>query len=101
VITYISGYVVNMPCDNCQKKLTKLATPDVREGNRRAVGVNKLIEKKSQKDKLLSAGSKCQTCRSAIHMKGKYCPSCSHREGRCWMCGKKIFNTKEHCMSLV
>lgn len=33
-----------MPCEKCQEKLMKLATPDVKVRNQREVNVNKLIQ---------------------------------------------------------
>ncbi|CDJ50946.1 postsynaptic protein CRIPT, putative [Eimeria brunetti] len=62
-----------MPCEKCEAKFTKLVTPDVKEGSKRIVGVNKLIEKTTKKDKIVIVGSKCKVCKTALHMKGKYC----------------------------
>ncbi|PFH38010.1 putative CRIPT [Besnoitia besnoiti] len=90
-----------MPCEKCEKKMNKLVTPDPKQGQNRAVGVNKLIEKKAHKDQLAPKGSACKVCNTKLHWKGKYCPPCAHIKGRCWMCGKKIFDTSKHCMSLV
>lgn len=90
-----------MPCAKCEKKLTKLATPDVKEAHKRAINVNKLIEKKSKKDRLAPAGATCQKCKAPLHVQGKYCPMCAHRDGRCYICGKRIFDTSRHCMSIV
>ncbi|KAL8436922.1 hypothetical protein ACSSS7_001347 [Eimeria intestinalis] len=68
-----------MPCEKCEAKLTRLVTPDVKEGSKRVVGVNKLIEKTTKKDKVVIVGSKCKVCKSSLHMKGKYCAPCSAR----------------------
>ncbi|CDJ56169.1 postsynaptic protein CRIPT, putative [Eimeria maxima] len=90
-----------MPCEKCEAKFTKLVTPDVKEGSKRIVGVNKLIEKATKKDKIVIVGSKCKICKTALHMKGKYCAPCAHKNGRCWMCGKRIVDVTKHNMSLV
>lgn len=90
-----------MPCAKCEKKLASLATPNVHEGHKRLVGVNKLMEKKKVKDRLFPDGAKCKTCSAPLHVNGKYCPSCAHRQGLCHLCGKQIFDTSQHCMSQV
>ncbi|KAL8431639.1 hypothetical protein Efla_005698 [Eimeria flavescens] len=90
-----------MPCEKCEAKLTRLVTPDVKEGSKRAVGVNKLIEKATKKDKVVIVGTKCKVCKTSLHMKGKYCAPCAHKNGRCWMCGKRIVDVSGHNMSLV
>ncbi|OEH79450.1 leucine zipper-like transcriptional [Cyclospora cayetanensis] len=75
-----------MPCEKCEAKLTRLVTPDVKEGSKRAVGVNKLIEKTTKKDKVVIVGSKCKVCRTGLHMKGKYCAP--------WHSRKQAFESK-------
>lgn len=91
-----------MPCSKCQKKLSKLVTPDTkRDGTQRAIGVNKLVEKRIQKDKLESNNSQCKNCKAILHIKGKYCNVCAYKQGRCHICGKKMVDVSKHVMSLV
>nr|PVC51464.1 CRIPT protein [Theileria orientalis] len=91
-----------MPCKKCESKLTNLATPDVkRDGNKCAVRVNKLIEKKTKKDKLEAKGNQCKVCKVFLHINGKYCNSCAYKQGRCHICGKKMVDVSKHLMSLV
>ncbi|KAK2198262.1 PDZ-binding protein [Babesia duncani] len=91
-----------MPCKNCERKLGKLATPDVKsDGNRCSIGVHKLIEKRCQKDKMEAKDSKCKGCKAFLHVKAKYCISCAYKKGKCHICGRKIMDVSRHTMSLV
>ncbi|CEL95774.1 unnamed protein product [Vitrella brassicaformis CCMP3155] len=102
-----------MVCEKCQKKLSKLVTPDAwRDGARnttggadggRKVGGNVLTDKKSKfraSPYGLAAGH-CKLCKSSLHQAGVYCSDCAHKKGRCAMCGKKMVDVSSHNMALT
>mmetsp|Transcript_79497 Transcript_79497/g.184485 ORF Transcript_79497/g.184485 Transcript_79497/m.184485 type:complete len:101 (+) Transcript_79497:74-376(+) len=100
-----------MVCSKCEKKLAKLANPDVwREGGRnntmygkagsRAVGENMLLKHK-QRDKVNPYQSKCKVCRQSLHQEGTYCSACAYKGGFCAMCGKAMVDVSGHCQSLA
>lgn len=85
-----------MVCDDCQNKIGKLVTPDVKFGSKSnsnvKVNVNMILSKK--KDSLNALGIKCLICRTRVESKNKYCLTCAFSKGLCEMCGKKISETK-------
>eukprot|EP00931_Biecheleriopsis_adriatica_P053609 TRINITY_DN31415_c0_g2_i1.p1 TRINITY_DN31415_c0_g2~~TRINITY_DN31415_c0_g2_i1.p1 ORF type:complete len:101 (+),score=16.40 TRINITY_DN31415_c0_g2_i1:85-387(+) len=98
-----------MVCAKCEKKLAKLANPDVwREGGRnntmngkpggRTINENMLLKHK-QVNKSNPYGSKCKHCKCTLHQQGVYCSQCAYQNGFCAMCGKKIVDTSLHLMS--
>uniref|UniRef100_A0A7S1WGE9 Cysteine-rich PDZ-binding protein n=1 Tax=Alexandrium catenella TaxID=2925 RepID=A0A7S1WGE9_ALECA len=100
-----------MVCSKCEKKLAKLANPDVwRDGGRnstmygkaggRAVGENMLLKHK-QRDKANPYSHKCKVCRQSIHQQGVYCSACAYKGGFCAMCGKEMVDVSGHCQSLA
>mmetsp|Transcript_67037 Transcript_67037/g.169264 ORF Transcript_67037/g.169264 Transcript_67037/m.169264 type:complete len:102 (+) Transcript_67037:92-397(+) len=99
-----------MVCSKCEKKLAKLANPDVwREGGRnstmygksggRAVGENMLLKHKSKREGVNPYGSKCKICKCSVHQNGLYCSECAYKNGFCAMCGKTMVDTSSHLMS--
>ena len=103
-----------MPCKKCEKKLKKLATPDVwKKGARNTIGgkhggiklgVNKLIEKKRFKFRKLGgkiAACAGKDCKKKVKDNDKYCNLCAYKAGRCKMCGIKILKVKNYKQSNV
>uniref|UniRef100_A0A0G4HPI4 Cysteine-rich PDZ-binding protein n=1 Tax=Chromera velia CCMP2878 TaxID=1169474 RepID=A0A0G4HPI4_9ALVE len=92
-----------MVCGSCQTKLSKLATPDVwKTGkDKREVGGNKVLQNYSKTITSGNLGSKCKVCGQTTPQKGKYCPDCAYKKGRCSMCGKKQVDVSKHNMSMV
>lgn len=95
-----------MVCSKCEKKLAKLANPDVwREGGRnstmygksggRVIGENMLLKHKAR-DKANPYQSKCKTCKCSVHQQGVYCSECAYKNGLCAMCGKKMVDVSNH-----
>eukprot|EP01067_Filipodium_phascolosomae_P007788 Filipodium_phascolosomae@DN639_c0_g1_i1.p1 len=101
-----------MVCDKCEKKLTKIITPDVwKTGSRNVMG-GKDGGRKTNENSLLSSKkrfntrsepymNKCQYCHSSLYQGGLYCASCAHKKGLCTMCGKKMVDVSWHNMSMV
>mmetsp|Transcript_51456 Transcript_51456/g.107040 ORF Transcript_51456/g.107040 Transcript_51456/m.107040 type:complete len:102 (+) Transcript_51456:76-381(+) len=101
-----------MVCAKCEKKLAKLANPDVwREGGRnntmrdkdkgaRTINENMLLKHK-QTNKANPYANKCKTCKCTLHQPGVYCAQCAYQNGFCAMCGKKIVDVSNHLMSTV
>jgi len=94
-----------MVCDNCQSKLKKIITPNVRrtteERNTAAskLNENKLLTSKSR-SRLTPYGRNCKLCKCSVHLEGAhYCNGCAYKKGICSMCGKKVVNTKMLNMS--
>ena len=117
-----------MVCTKCEKKLDKLATPDVWKGEKskaersthlgkdeeekRPSGAgNKLLEKERKlpglmlpekgKYKYTPYGSSCRICKKKVLERHNYCQSCSYIKGICSMCGKKIIDVKMYRQTLV
>mmetsp|Transcript_44210 Transcript_44210/g.96120 ORF Transcript_44210/g.96120 Transcript_44210/m.96120 type:complete len:101 (+) Transcript_44210:65-367(+) len=100
-----------MVCGKCEKKLAKLANPDVwRDGGRnstqygkaggRAVGENMLLKHKNR-DKANPYQSRCKICRQSLHQQGMYCSACAYRGGLCAMCGKEMVDVSGHNQTLA
>mmetsp|Transcript_134328 Transcript_134328/g.189833 ORF Transcript_134328/g.189833 Transcript_134328/m.189833 type:complete len:103 (-) Transcript_134328:61-369(-) len=102
-----------MVCGKCEKKLAKLANPDVwREGGRnntmrdkdkgaRTINENMLLKHKTYQQKGNPYASKCKHCKCALHQPGVYCSQCAYANGFCAMCGKKMVDVSNHIMSTV
>eukprot|EP00929_Paragymnodinium_shiwhaense_P043955 TRINITY_DN22559_c0_g1_i1.p2 TRINITY_DN22559_c0_g1~~TRINITY_DN22559_c0_g1_i1.p2 ORF type:complete len:105 (-),score=33.18 TRINITY_DN22559_c0_g1_i1:196-510(-) len=102
-----------MVCGKCEKKLAKLANPDVwRDGGRnntkatgkdggRTVGAEKTNQllKHKFKDKANPFKSKCKVCKCTLHQEGVYCATCAYKGGFCTMCGKEMVDVSSHGMS--
>ncbi|EER02689.1 conserved hypothetical protein [Perkinsus marinus ATCC 50983] len=91
-----------MVCAKCEKKLAKLATPDVyrsttgeQHKDRKDVGVNKLIKKQDKSTHV------CKSCKNSVMNQNKYCNYCAYKKGKCARCGKKVIDTSSHNMSAV
>jgi hypothetical protein len=87
-----------MVCGDCQKKLTRVITPDpwkdgarnTTESGGRKIGENKLLTKTKRFSPLgLTA---CKLCKGKIHDNGIYCQTCAYKKGICSMCGKKVLD---------
>lgn len=96
-----------MVCKKCEKKLSKLATPDVwKKGARNTIGgkdggiklgVNKLIKKRKMGYGAVgSMAQKCCGCKKRLIQKHKYCNLCAYKIGRCKVCGIKILKTTNY-----
>ncbi|KAI9591362.1 PDZ-binding protein [Syncephalis fuscata] len=88
-----------MVCKKCEKKLGKIACPEVwKEGSRNAklgkdrkLNENKLLNK--SKNRLVPYENKCRLCKSRVHQdKAHYCQGCSYKKGICAMCGVRILD---------
>eukprot|EP00826_Nyctotherus_ovalis_P024042 TRINITY_DN1854_c0_g1_i8.p2 TRINITY_DN1854_c0_g1~~TRINITY_DN1854_c0_g1_i8.p2 ORF type:complete len:100 (-),score=26.56 TRINITY_DN1854_c0_g1_i8:102-401(-) len=92
-----------MVCNECEKKLGKLATPDVWKGKDSAARAPSRFSTKLSKKQYVACpyGSKCKICGSKIASNMHYCHSCSYAKGICSMCGKKILNVKHYKQSTV
>ena len=85
-----------MVCEDCQKKLRKLVTPNVNFGSNAnrsniKVNVNMILSKK--KDRFDTLSIKCLICKTRVESNNKYCLSCAFSKGLCEMCGSKISET--------
>lgn len=86
-----------MVCDDCEKRIRTTVTPDVYKGGRnepskrsRAGNTGTLIGTLRP----MSKSEQCDACSVSIHVNhAKYCQSCSHALGCCFMCGKALFDT--------
>lgn len=98
-----------MVCDNCEKKLSKLVTPDPWKGDnskngsseKRKINENKALTSSKNKFNPLSRTlAPCRICRQKVHQEGShYCQSCAYKKGICAMCGKKLLNIKNYKQS--
>eukprot|EP01066_Platyproteum_vivax_P002376 Platyproteum_vivax@DN128_c0_g1_i1.p2 len=99
-----------MVCDKCEKKLSKLVTPDVwkdgarnvvggKDGGRKA-GENAMVTKKKN-NRFEPYGKKCGVCKSSLYQDGVYCAGCAHKKGACKLCGKSMVDVSKHNMSMV
>ncbi|KRY75640.1 Cysteine-rich PDZ-binding protein, partial [Trichinella pseudospiralis] len=102
----------SMVCEKCEKKLSKVITPDpwksgarnTTEGGGRKVGENKLLtmNKGRYVPHKNDQFNRCRICRSVVHQPGShYCQSCAYQKGICAMCGKKMLMTKNYRQSTV
>ncbi|CCF75832.1 cysteine-rich PDZ-binding protein, putative (CRIPT) [Babesia microti strain RI] len=90
-----------MPCEKCESKMRSLVTPNVsRDGSKRQVGVNKLVEIRGNRNFNDVSKGVCKICKTQLRINGKYCPS-AYREGKCNICGKKMIDLSGHNMSMV
>ncbi|KAJ7987771.1 hypothetical protein DPEC_G00329960 [Dallia pectoralis] len=104
-----------MVCDNCEKKLGRVITPDTwKDGARnttesggRKLNENKaLTSKKARFDPYGKPGKTgfgiCRICKSSVHQSGShYCQGCAYKKGICAMCGKKVLDTKNYKQTSV
>mmetsp|Transcript_13413 Transcript_13413/g.39201 ORF Transcript_13413/g.39201 Transcript_13413/m.39201 type:complete len:102 (-) Transcript_13413:48-353(-) len=101
-----------MVCSKCEKKLAKLANPDVwREGGRnstmygksggRAVGENMLLKAKKNREKANPYQARCKVCRQSLHQDGVYCSACAYKGGFCALCGKEMVDVSMHNQTLA
>ncbi|CAD2105121.1 cysteine-rich PDZ-binding protein, putative [Plasmodium vinckei] len=90
-----------MPCEKCEKKLKKLATPDVKNSSSRSTSTNKLLEYRHTKQKFNPKSRKCKKCNSQLHQDGKYCSVCSYKLGKCQLCGRTIADVSSSNMSII
>uniref|UniRef100_A0A4W5KW95 Cysteine-rich PDZ-binding protein n=5 Tax=Salmoninae TaxID=504568 RepID=A0A4W5KW95_9TELE len=107
-----------MVCDNCEKKLGRVITPDTwKDGARnttesggRKLNENKaLTSKKARFDPYGKPGKSgksgfgiCRICKSSVHQSGShYCQGCAYKKGICAMCGKKVLDTKNYKQTSV
>ncbi|XP_063774459.1 cysteine-rich PDZ-binding protein [Pseudophryne corroboree] len=101
-----------MVCDNCEKKLGTVITPDTwKTGARNTTesGGRKLNENKaltSKKARFDPYGKNrfaiCRICKSSVHQPGShYCQGCAYKKGICAMCGKKVLDTKNYKQTSV
>ncbi|UJR09092.1 hypothetical protein I4U23_013339 [Adineta vaga] len=100
-----------MVCDDCQKKVGRIATQDVwKNGSRNTVesggkklNENKLLSGKSSRySPYTTKFTKCKLCKSTIHQPGSsYCQGCAYKLGICAMCGVKVLETKNYRQSAV
>ena len=105
---------LNMVCDACQTKVTKIAVPDKwKEGSRNCVGsssgtggpvkagkTNKALQVKVSAQWIPSQRM-CRICKSKTLANMNFCNDCAHKKGICSMCGKKCMDISAHNMSLV
>ena len=86
-----------MVCDKCEKKLTKLATPDVwnvKQQNQKKVATHMILPGFS-KNKFDPIGNKCIECKKkTIPKDEKLCQPCAYAKGKCKLCGDKILEIK-------
>ncbi|PVF92809.1 hypothetical protein CPB86DRAFT_790797 [Serendipita vermifera] len=106
-----------MVCAKCEKKLSKLATPDpfnvtsTKEGKRK-IGQNTLLTMKGRGVGSSSAGGpkgkrfqpyaakKCKSCNSNVSQNNAtYCHGCAYKKGVCSICGKEVVDTTMYSMS--
>eukprot|EP00697_Spironema_sp_BW2_P014162 gnl/Spiro4/4552_TR2269_c0_g1_i1.p2 gnl/Spiro4/4552_TR2269_c0_g1~~gnl/Spiro4/4552_TR2269_c0_g1_i1.p2 ORF type:complete len:115 (-),score=18.68 gnl/Spiro4/4552_TR2269_c0_g1_i1:172-486(-) len=104
-----------MPCEACQKKLTRIVTPDPwKAGSRntnetgRSIGVNALIDRRRQRRPAGPLGvrpCKCQECKQPLNPHADQhhilCQTCAYKSGLCSMCGKKILDISGYRQSVV
>nr|CCA18627.1 conserved unknown protein putative [Albugo laibachii Nc14] len=98
-----------MVCEKCEAKLTTLIVPDKwKDGARnvtggkdggRAVGTNKLVEKKRISNRFSPMERRCRICRSKIGQNAHYCNQCAYQKGICSMCGRKMLDISQYNMS--
>ena len=99
-----------MVCNKCEKKLSRVACPDVwkngarnvvdgKDGGRKVGGNMILVKKTNQKQYFNPFGSKCKTCKAKVEKDHTYCNKCSYEKGMCKMCGIKMVSTKFYKMS--
>lgn len=98
-----------MVCDNCQKKLGKVITPDpwksgarnTTEGGGRKLNENKaLTASKGRFNPYKAKFEGCRICKQKVHQVGSYyCQPCAYKKGICSMCGKQIIDTKSYKQS--
>ena len=79
-----------MVCEDCQKKLNKLATVD--DQKRRQYG-NLKIKDLTYKIKSKFKMRFCKNCKGRCEGENNYCLTCAHKNGICEICGKKLINT--------
>jgi hypothetical protein len=96
-----------MVCEKCQKKLSKIVTPDTwKEGARnttesggRIINENKALTSKASTrySPYSTSFQKCRICKQVVHQKSSYyCQQCAYKKGICAMCGVKILDTKSY-----
>lgn len=88
-----------MVCDECQSKVDKLATPEVKFDSKDTVQPDRVIKGKGNLlFKKYTQGTqalvKCHGCESRAEKNNKYCLTCAYMKGICEMCGKKIADTQ-------
>ena len=97
-----------MVCEKCEKKLSKVITPDpwksgarnTTEGGGRKVGENKALTARSRASPYTTAFNCCRICRQKVHQAGShYCQACAYKKAICAMCGVKMLNTKNYKQS--
>ena len=98
-----------MVCTKCEKKLSKVVTPDVwkdgarniigGKGGGRKLGMNMLLKNKKKPGFTPFGSNKCQACKKTLLNDDKYCNKCSYSKGRCNKCGVKILKTKMYRQS--
>ena len=96
-----------MVCEDCQKKLGRVITPDVwkagarntLESGGRRIGENKLLGSK-RFDPGRGGNAKCTVCfQNALNQDALFCQPCAYSKGVCAMCGVKVLDTSGYRMS--
>ncbi|XP_063902363.1 cysteine-rich PDZ-binding protein-like [Zophobas morio] len=91
-----------MVCEKCERKLKKLACPEVYSKlsgkPRREINENKLLTARKLRETPYT--SRCKICKQKCHQpNAKYCQKCAYKKGLCALCGTMIMDTKEYRQS--
>jgi len=102
-----------MVCEKCEKKLSKIITPDpmrLKAGTKntsegpsgkggRKVGENKALESKNKNryNPYTEDFKQCRICKTSVHQAGcHFCQGCAYKKGICSMCGKQVLDTSKY-----
>ena len=98
-----------MVCSKCEKKLSRGIHQEMwKEGSRntvesggRRINENKALTSKGKTGKWTpygagGAGGKCRICKLSLHQEGIFCQKCAYAQGKCSMCGVKVWDTTYH-----
>lgn len=85
-----------MVCEKCEKKLSKVITPDPWKSGAR----DHKATSKARFNPTTAEFKPCRICRQKVHQAGSYyCQACAYKKAICSMCGKKLMSTKNYRQS--